>query len=252
MTETNVMKWPLRKCSEKLSKETELAACLSRETIGNFQKHSPMDLIQEGDNLKILSVSDFHDEWEMKAWKKIVDKCHEVADRIKECKDVRVVTTVDERLAGQDTNLTLVELVPANESFEYIHEPKMDIESFLLLIGAILSTGFGFSLYTWRGCRWKRYKNDGKCCYFGFKSKIEDPEARRVTRVVDDQRTDRELIVQLMENNAILNTEVRKINQTLLQVIGAVGPIRTDVKTLQTGLEKFKKKNKHELKNIVS
>ena len=223
------MKWPFRKCSEKLSKETELAACLSRETIGNFQKRSPMDLIHDGDNLKILSVSDINDKWEMKAWKKIVDKCHEMTDHIQECKDVRVVTTVDERLAGQDTTITLVELVPANESFEYINEPDMDIESFLLLIGAILSTGFGFSLYTWRGCRWKRYKKDGKCCFFGFKSKIEDPETKRVTRLEDGRQTDRALIDQAAKNVAILSVEVRKINQTLLQVIGAVGPIRTDI-----------------------
>ena len=69
---------------------------------------------------------------------------------------------------------------------------------------------------------------------------------------MDDQRTDRELIVQMWEDISKQNTELRKINQTLLQVIGAVGPIRTDVKTLQTGLEKFKKKNKLELKNIVN
>ena len=175
-----------------------------------------------------------------------------MTDHIKECKDVRVVTTVDERLAGQDTNLTIVELVPAEESFEYIHEPKMDIESFLLLIGAILSTGFGFSLYTWRGCRWNRFKKHGRCWYFGFKSKVEDPEAERVTQVVDEQKTDRELIVQLMENNAILNVEVRKINQTLLQVI----PLRTEINALQTGLDKLKKKtkktvNRHDFDEII-
>ena len=228
--------------------------CLSKQIKETFQKRSPMALIKKGDNLTILSDSVFHDDWEKKEWKNIVNKCHEMTDHIKECKDVRVVTTVDERLAGQGTNLTIVELVPAAESFEYIHEPKMDIQSFLLLIGAILSTGFGFSLYTWRGCRWNRFKKHGRCWYFGFKSKIEDPEAKRVTQVVDEQKTDRELIVQLMENNAILNVEVRKINQTLLQVI----PLRTEIKTLRTeiktGLDKMKKKkvDKHDLDKMFA
>ena len=256
VTEKNVKAWPHRKCSEELSKENELAACLSRETNKNFQKHSPMSFIIDGDDHKILSVSDFHDDWEMKAWKNILNKCHEATDHIKECDDVRVVTTVDERLAGQGNNITLVELVPANLSFEYIHDPKMDIETFLLLIGAILSTGFGFSLYTWRGCRWNRFKKDGKCCYFGFKSQIEDPEAERVTRVVDDQKTDRELIVQMWDDISKQNTELRKINQTLLQVIGAVDPIRTGMKKLETDVDKLKKKtkktvNRHDFDEII-
>ena len=131
MTERNVKTWPHRKCFEGRSKENELAACLERETKKNFQKHSPMSFIIDGDDHKILSVSDFHDDWDMKAWKEIVNECHEVTDHIKECDDVRVVTTVDERLAGQGNNITLVELVPANASFEYIHGPIMDIETFL-------------------------------------------------------------------------------------------------------------------------
>ena len=216
-----------------------------------------MSFIIDGDDHKILSVSDFHDDWEMKAWKEIVNECHEVTNHIKECDDVRVVTTVDERLAGQGNNITLVELAPANASFEYIHDPKMDIETFLLLIGAILSTGFGFSFYTWRGCRWRRYKKDGKCCYFGFKSEIEDPEAERVTRVVDDQRTDRELIVQMWDDISKQNTELRKINQTLLRVIGTFDPIRTEMNKLETGLDKLKKKNKkkvnrHDLDQLLA
>ena len=215
-----------------------------------------MSLILDGDDRKILSKSDLDGQFEKKEWKQIVTKCHDMTDNIKECKDVRVVTTVDERISGQDTNLTLVELVPANASFQYIHGPKMDIESFLIMIGAILSTAFGFSFYTWRGCRWKRHKKDGKCCYFGFKSEKEDPEAKRVTRVVSEQQTDRELIVQLMEDNAKLNTEVRKINQALLQVIGTVGPIRTEIKALGTDVDKLKKKTKktvsrHDFDEIV-
>ena len=256
MTETNVMTWPHRTCYEDRSKEKEFSKCLDKQCKETFQKHSPMAIITKGDNHTILSDSVFHDDWEKKEWKNIVNKCHEMTDHIKECKDVRVVTTVDERLAGQGTNLTIVELVPAEESFEYIHEPKMDIESFLLLIGAILSTGFGFSLYTWRGCRWNRFKKHGRCWYFGFKSKIEDPEAERVTQVVDDQKTDRELIVQLMENNAILNVEVRKMNQTLLQVIGAVHPIQTGMKKLGADVDKLKKKtkktvNRHDFDEII-
>ena len=210
VTETNVMTWPHRTCSEKLSKEGELAKCLSKESIENFEKHSPMSLIPAGDDLKILSKSNLNETWEKKEWKRISTKCHEMTDHIKECNDVRVVTTVDERLAGQDSNLTLVELVPSNESFQYIHEPKMDIESFLLTMGAILSTGFGFSLYTWRGCRWKRHKKDGKCCFFGFKSDIEDSEARRVTQIENGRRADRKLIGRLTENNAKLNVDVHK------------------------------------------
>ena len=178
VTEINVMTWPHRTCSEKLSKEQELATCLSNESIKTFQKHSPMSLINNGDDRKILSKSDLEGPFEKKEWKGIETKCHEMTDHIKECTDVRVVTTVDERIAGQDTNITLVEMVPANASFQYIHGPKMDIESFLIMIGTILSTAAGFSFYTWRGCRWKRHKKDGRCCYFGFKSekRIRKPD----------------------------------------------------------------------------
>ena len=219
-----------------------------------------MSLIKDVDDRKILSKSDLEGPFEKKEWKRIETKCHEMTDHIKECTDVRVVTTVDERIAGQDTNITLVEMVPANASFQYIHGPKMDIESILIMIGTILSTAFGFSFYTWRGCRWKRHKKDGRCCYFGFKSEKEDPEARRVTRVVDEQQTDRELIYQMRkemaELTAKLNVELHKNNQTLLLLVDTVNPIRTEMKKLGTDVDKLKKKtkktvNRHDFDEII-
>ena len=121
---------------------------------------------------------------------------------------------------------------------------------------SIVYLPFGFSFYTWRGCRWKRHKKDGRCCYFGFKSEKKSPEARRVTRVVNEQQTDRELIVQLMENNAKLNVELHKNNQTLLLLVDTVNPIRTEVKKLGTDVDKLKKKtkktvNRHDFDEII-
>ena len=244
MTETNVMTWPHRTCYEDRSKEQELSKCLSKQIKDNFQKRSPMAIIINGDNRKILSESDFNDEWEEKAWKRIETKCHEMTNHIKACNDVRVVTTVDERLSGQGTNLTLVELVPADQSFEYIHTPKMDIESFLQLIGAILSTGFGFSLFTWRGCRWKRYKKHGRCWYFGFRTDNEDPEARRVTQLEDGGQADKALIKQMRKTIEKLEADQKKTNHILKHFAGNFDPIRTEMKKLETGFDKLKKKNK--------
>ena len=67
--------------------------------------------------------------------------------------------------------------------------------------------------------------------------KIQKPESGCQTRVEEGRRSDREKI-----DVAILSAEVRKINQTLLEVIAAVHPIRTEIKTLQTELDKLKKK----------
>ena len=246
--ENNIKKWPHGTCSEKLSKEEEFAKCLSKETKKNFEKHSPMSLIKDGDDLKILSESDLKDkEWEEKEWKGIVAKCHEMTDHIKECRDVRVITTVDERLAGQDANLTVVELVAADESFEYFHVPKMDIENFLLALGAILSTGFGFSLYTWRGCRWNRSKKDGKCCFFGFRTKTEDKETRRVTQLEDGRQADQLLITQLREDFARQNAEL--YDQALIRFVGVIDPIRTEMKNLRTELNE--KVDRHNVDEIV-
>ena len=205
-------------------------------------------LAKDGDDLKILSESDLKGkEWEEKEWKGILTKCHEMTDHIKECKDVRVITTVDERLAGQDANLTLVELVPADESFEYIHVPKMDIESFLLIMGGILSTGFGFSLYTWRGCRWNRHKKDGKCCFFGFRTEKEDKETKRVTQLEKARQDDRALIVQMRNELERRNAEL--YDQALIRFVGTLDPIRTEIKNLRAELDE--KVDRHNVDEIV-
>ena len=167
-------------------KKTQLLNVWKRKTIKSFERHSPMTLVSEGkgDDKKILSELNLEDHFHRREWRKILAACQDEADRIKECKDVRVVTTVDERLAAD--NFTLVELVPADASFDFSHDPKIDIIDFLLKIGASLSTAFGVSLYTIIRCRWRRYAKDGKCCGFGFKSKIEDPDTRRLTKLENE------------------------------------------------------------------
>ena len=176
---------------------------------------------KDADNQNILSESKLDGRFEKRAWKEIVTKCEKKSDLIKECADVRVITTVDERIAG--TNFTLNELVPADASFDLTQKPQVDIIDFILKIGAILSTAFGFSLCTIIRCRWRRYAKHGKCCGFGFESKIEDPETKRVHQV-------EEVNEQMKLHNEQLKQDMEKARQDLDQFKRETAQLRKDLK----------------------
>ena len=233
LTENNVNEFPHGSCKDGISKEDVLADCVEKETKDLFKTHSPMTIVfsKDADERKILSESILDGPFETRAWKQIVSKCEEKSDLIKECKDVRVVTTVDERIAGK--NFTLVELVPADASFDLTHNPQTDLISFLLKICAILSTGFGFSLFTWMGCRWTRYAKHDPCCWFGFKGKIEDPQAKRVTKLESDME-------QSKKEAATLRADLQRTTEILDSFVETVDPIRTDIRTLEVDVGQLK------------
>ena len=196
--------------------------------------------------------------------------CQDKADLIKECKDVRVVTTVDERLAAD--NFTIVELVPADASFDFSHDSKIDIIDFLLKIGASLSTAFGVSLYTIIRCRWRRYAKDGKCCGFGFKSKIEDPETRRLTKLENENeqmKRDMEIMKrdmdmmkqyteQMKQEKEQMRREltaqtayIRQTAETLDRFVDTVDPIRTDIGKVELDIQQLRGKVNEGFKRLT-
>ena len=221
------------------------ADCVSKQTYETFGRRSPMSFIRNGNDQTILSELDLKDEWKKNKWEKILRECHDKTEHIKECKDVRVVTSVDERLVG--VNFTISELIPTDPSLEFTHDPEMDIPAFLILIATILSTGFGFSLYTWRGCRWNRHKNNGACCFCWFTSKIEDPLTQRIIELEEGRRADKELLAQLKEELTKLKVEHQEASAAVGQLPvqyalkETVDPIKTEFKALQMELKKMKK-----------
>ena len=205
-----------------------------------------MSIIGNGNDQTILSKSDLEDKRKKKKWEKILRECHDKSEHIKECNDVRVVTSVDERLVGD--NFTISELIPTDPSLEFTHDPEMEIPAFLILIGTILSTAFGFSLYTWMGCRWKRHKNNDACCFCGFTSKIEDPQTQRIIELEEASRADKELLAQLREELTKLKVDHQEASAAVGQLPvqyalkETVDPIKIGFKTLEAELKKMKKK----------
>ena len=239
LTENNVNEFPHGTCRD-MSKEDVMAKCLEEETMNLFKTHSPMTIVfeKDADNQHILSESNLDGPFEKRAWNEIVIKCEKKSNLIKECKDVRVITTVDERIAG--TNFTLNELIPADASFDLTQKPEVDIIDFLLKIGAIVSTAFGYSLYTIIRCRWRRYAKDGKCCGFGFESKIEDPETRRVTQLEEANEQLRHDMEQSRRETAQLRTDLKWTSDILNRFVETVDPIRKDIKILEVDVGQLK------------
>ena len=238
-------------CKDGFSKEDAIAECLEEQTIKSFERHSPMTLVSErkGDDEKCQSFPNriLDGYFPRIGWRKILAACQDKADLIMECKDVRVVTTVDERLATD--NFTHVELVPADASFDFSHDQKIDIIDFLLKIGASLSTAFGVSLYTIIRCRWRRYAKDGKCCGFGFKSKIEDPDTKRLTKLENEnEQMKRDMNMMKQEKEQMrqeMTTQtayIRQTAETLDRFVDTVDPNRTDIGKVESDLKQLRGK----------
>ena len=173
------MEWPYGSCTRNgTSREKLTADCVERKTNEIFRCRSPMSIVKEGNGMKILSIGDLENTSRKKYWRKIARECNNMYTNTTGCTEQRLVTAIDERRIGE--NFTIYEMVPSLPSMDYSNNPQMDIEDLLIFIGSILSTGFGFALYTCLPCRWNRTKKDGACCGCGFSSEIPDDDEKRV------------------------------------------------------------------------
>ena len=211
------MKRPYGNCSEGDSREKLTAECVQNRTRDAFVRQSPMSIVKTGNDMMMLSNSDLEKKSWKRHWRKIARECNNWHQNITGCTEQRLITAVDERRIGD--NLTIYEMIPSLPSMEYSHNPQMDIENFILFIFAILSTGFGFALYTCLPCRWDRTRKTAPCCGCGFTSDIPDPDEKRVIDLEKAQTIVHSDLKEIREANDKMKKELRtlkaKFNQSV-------------------------------------
>ena len=135
--------------AEETHREKLTAGCVEQKTKNLFVRQSPMSIVWEGNKMKMLSDYDLKGPWEKRFWRRIARECNSLYRDIIGCTEQRLVTAIEERRIGD--NFTIYEMIPSLPSMDYSHNPQMDIETFILAIGAHSSRPGSDSLST-PGC----------------------------------------------------------------------------------------------------